>query len=236
MDMVQPHNYYNVQGWMVTELGLKGNELQAYAIIYGFSQDGVSEFVGSLQYISEWLSIERRSAIRVLNSLTEKKLIIKRVVKNGVDPNGYKAIRPVYTGSDNLSPEVVTKVHGGSDNLSPNNNRDTYIDNYKDINISESGKPKKKKYGEYENVLLTDEELDKLQKSYPNDWQERIDRLSEYIASKGASYKSHYATIKAWARRETGKAAPSGRSGTGRTVGPNGISIDPNKNDLDGYF
>lgn len=121
--------------------------------------------------------------------------------------------------------------------MSPNNNSNTYIDNYKDINIPKAGKPAKKKCGEYENVLLTDEELDKLMKSYPADWQERIDRLSEYIASKGASYKSHYATINAWARRETGKQASTGRTGTaGRMVGPNGIAIDPNKNDLDGYF
>ena len=41
--MVNPNNFYTVQGWMVTELGLRGNELAAYAIIYGFSQDGASK-------------------------------------------------------------------------------------------------------------------------------------------------------------------------------------------------
>ena len=48
--MVNPNNFYTVQGWMVTELGLRGNELAAYAIIYGFSQDGASKFQGSLTY------------------------------------------------------------------------------------------------------------------------------------------------------------------------------------------
>ena len=62
-------------------------------------------------------------------------------------------------------------------------------------------KPQKHKYGEYNNVLLTDEELDKLQKEYP-DWQERIERLSSYVASTGKSYKSHYATIRNWARKD----------------------------------
>lgn len=60
----------------------------------------------------------------------------------------------------------------------------------------------KHKYGEYKNVLLTDEEMEKLRADYP-DIEKRIDDLSNYIASKGAKYKSHYATIRNWARKET---------------------------------
>ena len=36
---------------MINELGLNGNELILYALIYGFSQDGQSEFHGSIRYI-----------------------------------------------------------------------------------------------------------------------------------------------------------------------------------------
>lgn len=59
----------------------------------------------------------------------------------------------------------------------------------------------KHKYGEYANVLLTDDELDKLKEAF-FDWQERIERLSEYIASSGKKYKSHYATIRSWAKKD----------------------------------
>lgn len=62
-------------------------------------------------------------------------------------------------------------------------------------------KPVKHKYGEYQNVLLTDEELEKLKDEY-FDYEERIERLSSYIASKGVKYKSHYATIRNWARKD----------------------------------
>lgn len=62
-------------------------------------------------------------------------------------------------------------------------------------------KPVKHKYGEYKNVLLTDDELDKLKSEY-RDWEARIERLSSYIASKGTKYKSHYATIRNWARKD----------------------------------
>lgn len=69
---------------------------------------------------------------------------------------------------------------------------------------SKSKKPVKHKYGEYNNVLLTDAELEKLKAEYP-DYEERIERLSSYVASTGKSYKSHYATIRNWARKDADK-------------------------------
>lgn len=63
----------------------------------------------------------------------------------------------------------------------------------------------KHKHGEYNNVLLTDEQLQKLKNEFA-DWQQRIERLSEYMASTGKSYKNHLATIRAWARKEQPKA------------------------------
>ena len=59
----------------------------------------------------------------------------------------------------------------------------------------------KHRFGEYSNVLLTMEEYDKLKKDVP-DTDTYIERLSEYIASKGAKYKSHYATIRSWYNRD----------------------------------
>lgn len=64
------------------------------------------------------------------------------------------------------------------------------------------------KHGEYQNVLLSDDELAKLKAEFPTDWSARIERLSSYIASTGKSYKNHLATIRNWARMEaerTGK-------------------------------
>lgn len=71
----------------------------------------------------------------------------------------------------------------------------------KEIYKEKEEKPTKHKYGEYNNVLLTDDELQKLKTEY-SDYEERIDDLSFYMASKGAKYKSHYLTILSWARKE----------------------------------
>ncbi len=65
-------------------------------------------------------------------------------------------------------------------------------------------KPVKHKYGEYKNVLLTDDELQKLKTEY-SDYQKWIERLSSYVESSGKKYKSHYATIRNWARKDAEK-------------------------------
>ena len=83
--------------------------------------------------------------------------------------------------------------------------------------------PQKHKYGEYKNVLLTDEEYEKLQDEFPNDYEERIERLSSYIASKGAKYKNHLATIRNWARKDN-------------QTGANGIRINNTMSEIDDLF
>ena len=81
--------------------------------------------------------------------------------------------------------------------------------------IEEAAPPKttRHKYGLYENVLFTDEEFQKLREEFPNDCFERIERLSEYIASTGKKYKSHLATIRAWARKDVVQKTASRKGG-----------------------
>ena len=63
----------------------------------------------------------------------------------------------------------------------------------------------KKTYGECENVLLTDDEYQKIK----NDGLEYlINELSLYIASSGKSYKSHYAALRQWANRRAKESKP----------------------------
>ena len=64
----------------------------------------------------------------------------------------------------------------------------------------------KHRYGEYNNVLLSDAEYEKLKEEFPNDYRERIDKLSEYIASTGKKYKNFLATIRSWAKRDKSNA------------------------------
>jgi hypothetical protein len=89
--MIKDENYVQVSGWM-TKLGIKGNSLIAFACIYGFSQDGESEFTGSAQYIADWCGISRTAAFDVLSSLVKKGFIVRHdVVRNDVRFCNYRA-------------------------------------------------------------------------------------------------------------------------------------------------
>lgn len=55
------------------------------------------------------------------------------------------------------------------------------------------------KYGEFDNVLLTDVELDKLRARWPDQQVcAEIEALSTYMKSRGRRYADHYATLLNW--------------------------------------
>lgn len=94
---------------------------------------------------------------------------------------------------DRLGKERLGEVSVGKDNM---------LDSDESAPSPKSAKPTRHKYGEYNNVLLSDEDMEKLKSEFPADYQERIERLSCYIASTGKSYKNHLATIRNWARKD----------------------------------
>lgn len=57
-------------------------------------------------------------------------------------------------------------------------------------------------YGAFHNVFLRDLELKELQRRFPYDWKEWIEKLSSYMKSTGKKYHDHYATICSWAAKE----------------------------------
>lgn len=117
---VSNKNFITIQGWML-RLGIKGNELIAYALVYCFSQDNNSMFNGSLTYIQEWLQSSRNTAISTMKALEEKGLIIKKQEEhNRVITNYYVAVVPANDGSaKNELP--VQNLSEGSANSAPNN-------------------------------------------------------------------------------------------------------------------
>lgn len=88
------------------------------------------------------------------------------------------------------------------------------IDKDKDKEIRDKSEKKdiRHKYGEYQNVLLSDSDMEKLKTEFPKDYQERIENLSSYMRSSGKSYKDHLATIRNWARKDAEKVTPKNSS------------------------
>lgn len=92
MGKVKDTSYFVVQGWMLNQLHLKGNTLQVFAIIHGFSHSEDNEYKGSLQYLCEFTGASRSTVIRSLTELQERGYIDKReAYENGVKFNRYKS-------------------------------------------------------------------------------------------------------------------------------------------------
>ena len=170
MSKVKEENYINISGWMVTRLGLKGNELLVYAIIYGFSQDDETRFTGSLQYLADWTNSTKQSCIKCLKSLAEKGYITKyEKIVNGVKFCEYQAVK--------LKSMVVNKVEQGSkqsltggikqslpNNLDNNNLDNNNLDN--NIVNKKERKSKSKSYDEQIAEYTGNEELQNALKAF----------------------------------------------------------------------
>jgi len=83
------------------------------------------------------------------------------------------------------------------------------LDEMKLDEMSISPESQRRRYGEFQNVLLTDEEFTKLTEKLGYRTGAEIEKLSAYMKSKGKRYKDHYATILSWTRRDDGKAKHS---------------------------
>lgn len=184
---VKRENFLTIQGWMLTDLKLKGNELLTYAIIYGFSQADGQYFDGSLQYVADWINGTKRTAINCLQSLTNKGFVTKKEsFINGVKSCQYQCIplgalageklsgvvKSIHGGSENNSTGVMKNLHGDSENISPNNIEDNIDTKYReniDTNGAPAPNPPQEKPRRRKGTQLTAPEIQALLERYTTD-------------------------------------------------------------------
>lgn len=170
-----------------------------------FEQFGMIEIINNMIFLSSW---EKYQSIDRLATIREKDRERKRRKRE----------------AEKLLPQNSTEIPRTSMDV-PRLDIEGDIDIDKDKNKSISKKSPRHKHGEYQNVLLSDDDLEKLKAEFPADWDQRIQRLSEYMASSGKSYKNHLATIRNWARRDKPAAKAAAKSAGGEDM-----------TDLDKYF
>lgn len=123
--------YITILDWMVNKLNLSGAKLLIYALIYGFSQDGTTWFIGSIPYIQSWTKSSKQTVVASLKNLRAAGLI--EVIDEPGKTNRYRArgLEEInseeeadqsknWTGdqSKNLT-GVVQKLDGGSLKIRP---------------------------------------------------------------------------------------------------------------------
>lgn len=134
--------YIVIQDWMISDLQLKGNELLTYALIYGFSQDGESEFKGSLKYISNFLGVSKSTAQRNLENLANRGVIEKRVEEiSGVKFNRYIAHEKAEPPIVKMGTGCSQNGYGGVVKMGTNNTNIYNTNNNASNNTKDKGAP-----------------------------------------------------------------------------------------------
>ena len=157
-----------------------------------FEQFGMIEIINNMIFLSSWEKYQSTDRLATIREKDRERKRRKREAEKLLPQNSMECPR---TSMD--VPCLDIDIEGD-------------IDIDKDKNKSISKKSPRHKHGEYQNVLLSDDDLDKLKAEFPSDWDQRIQRLSEYMASSGKSYKNHLATIRNWARRDKPAAKAAG--------------------------
>ena len=164
-----------------------------------FEQFGMVEIIDGVITIPNWGKHQN------LDQMENRKEFMRNYMRE------YREKQKALTCKPNSKPNSKPNVRQAD----KEEDKEREIEEDNNILLSDSDEPEppapvkksksvKHKYGEYNNVLLTDEELQKLKTEY-SDYQDRIERLSSYVASTGKAYKSHYATIRNWARKDAEK-------------------------------
>lgn len=155
-----------------------------------FEQFGMIEIINNMIFLSSWEKYQSTDRLATIREKDRERKRRKREAEKILPQNSMEC------------PRTSTDV--------PRLDIEGDIDIDKDKNKSISKKSPRHKHGEYQNVLLSDDDLEKLKAEFPSDWDQRIQRLSEYMASSGKSYKNHLATIRNWARRDKPAAKAAG--------------------------
>lgn len=155
-----------------------------------FEGFGMIEIINNTVTIPNWgkhQNIEGMDKIREQNKLRKQKQRERQKLLPGASCDGHVTVTGRHATDKDKERDLEKESEGEGNISSP---------------TPSPKNPPRHKYGMYNNVLLSDEDMEKLQAEFPHDYTDRIERLSEYIASTGKSYKSHLATIRAWSRKD----------------------------------
>ena len=206
--LISKENYINIQGWMVTELNLKGNELIIYACIYGFSQAEGQAFSGRLKYLADWTNSTKYGVTKCLKALIEKGYIVKdEEYINNVKCCKYRTVNPDEVC--NKVDHYATKLHGGMQQSCTNDNIDNNkYNNTNNINnnTSTTSKTDTSEPTPASSRLTHEQEFERLWNCYPaGRKQGRKKAYACYLRARrnGTSYSEVMEGLKAYLRQIT---------------------------------
>lgn len=184
-------NYYHIP--KIVAENVKPHESFVFSVIYWFEKMKDGKCIAGNDRIAEALPY-KSSNLSVANALNtlEKKGLIKRIFADKNKRTRKEIVSLVdYKVSSTDDTGIIHRLYEVSSTDEQNSKRLIVKDNISNI------------YGEFKNVQLSDEEIEKLKQKIPN-YLELIESLSTYMAQSTKNtkkYTSHYATILSWSRK-----------------------------------
>lgn len=208
---------YTIEGYSqekAVELGLNIEDLIILRWIQDFYPLMTKKIINNEEYV--WINYSKlledlpilsfknkRSLMRKLENFEKIGLLKRECIrdKNGVYSyiiitNKINILLSSNNVSNSIKNDVTPETYGYDTRDTSHMTLETQQNNPSTINNPSTKIDKKKKsYGEFANVLLTDEQYKKLSEIYYQHISEAIETLSTYIESSGKKYKNHYAVL-----------------------------------------
>ena len=204
-----------------TQLGVYQINIKYMALELGYSHDTIRVLLDRFQnkykiilYSNETNEIAVKNYLKysIVKGGKPVEDCLKKEIKQVKNKSLLKFIYNNIKGYDNLNEtvkiilEMLNVNEKEKENDNENENEESWYDSPNDssndsVTTQKITKKKKvkHKYGEYKNVLLADDEIEKLKNEYgveiANDC---LTYLDEYIEMKGYKAKSHYLAIRKW--------------------------------------
>ena len=192
----------------ICRLNISGNEMRILLYIirrtYGFNRSYAEM---PLSEISAAVGIRSVHVSRALKRLAELN-IIERHLSKGVSPQTVSLVKNYDKWAVESCivlplPKTVTVTENGNPTITKNGNPTitkngncTYKENIKEK--KERGKERTPR-GDYGNVFLSDDEINKLNQDYGEDnIRTYIQKVDNYVQSKGRPYSDYAATLRSW--------------------------------------
>ena len=167
------------------------------------SEDGNVYVIYTIKQMADDLNRSERTVKTALNELENAGLITR--VRQGWNranriflqlPDGVQISSPT---EGNICPMEVQKTAPCMGQNLPTSNTDK---NYTDISQTEK-REIRRRYGQYQNVFLSQKQIAKLESDYPDHYAAYIEKMSSYMETSGRHYANHYAAIRKWLDEDT---------------------------------
>ena len=175
------------------------------------------QIITSIRKLAERWGCTRRKANNIITMFAEDGMVELKRDKDGtlltvLNYGIYQDMRDTNNTTESTTQDTTESTTQSTQHKNIKNNKE-YKKEREEEPLPEIS-VKRFPCGEYQNVFLSNEEAAKLQKEFPEEAADMIEKLSEYMETSGKKYANHYAVLCKWIREDRKTMAAGGKTST----------------------